>query len=340
MGCEKQKASNYNYVNSFPKVRELKSKAIDSISLNYGYIADMLIVDTVLITLSETEQGYIQIYSMSSFELITFFSNKGRGPGEFLSPYFIPNGIHEDNKFIYIHDIFSEGLFRINVSESLYLNEFIYNNKSKEIDLPKNIRYISYIGRDVLCFTEYGSRFVIYNKITEQYHKIPFGFPDLGFPVKDRYADGLNETYVNVSPYHKKVVAATKLLPRIDFFDFGGNYLSTTIYDDEDFNKKKLNEFYISGLNDGIIWYTAKMKSDNHYIYLLVYEITEDVFFAANPLTMPNSKLLVFDWDGRPVKKLLLDKFIGEFAVDNEQNIIIAYCPLETDSPVVIYELN
>lgn len=72
--------------------------------------------------------------------------------------------------------------------------------------------------------------------------------------------------------------------------------------------------------------------STDKYIYI-VYDPTTKKTFSSDKIV--NSEVWVFDWSGKPIRKIVLDYQITCLSVDNED--AIAYCILKAPKPVLAY---
>ncbi len=339
-GCNDRANKNINYNNEFPIVRELLSEPIESIP--FDNIGGMVLVDTFLVTLSKNKSPFLQVYSSRFYNLIAEFAYEGRGPGEFMFPNLVQNSLNDYETGFWIFDDV-KGFYYVDLVGSVLSGNFFYQHAS-EIVLPDpGFDQVNFLDNEIIGFRTYDTRFGILNRESGLSHFVPFSATDIGVPVDNNFKYGVYASFIGANSKQKKVFSAYRLLPRIEFFDFDGNYLKTTVYDNEKYNKEKFKELFALKDPDkvkGTRIYLEATSYDNNYIYLLFNNVTEEILFGDDPSLLPNSQILIFNWEGEPLQRLVLDKFVVTFAIDIMQNKIFTYCPLDDDYPIFVYKLS
>jgi hypothetical protein len=312
----------------------------DSIPMNNIYEAHKLIaLDTLLIITSFNGDYFFHIYNINTFKLIKEFGKKGRGPDEFLAPRItmqrLDNNLDGSDLLI-----FDEGRKTISSINILYI---LLNKEDgiKTRELPKQMVSISdiiFMNDSIAFYAPSGNenlgRFSIYHFSTTERTFIPY-LPDLGFKV---HANNLYPIYATssacVNESKKRFVAIPVLLGELDFFDFSGNYIKSTIIERVNEIKNAKYEKMIFQ-TPGVGYYITDLQSVNDKIYAL---FTTKKF--PNLKNKSISEIYVFDWDGNPIEKYVLDREINSFAYDSSNNRFIGYSTNNNEYPLFKYDLN
>ena len=135
------------------------------------------------------------------------------------------------------------------------------------------------------------------------------------------HEDNFYPIYANVSsaihPNNTKFVATAVLLGQYDFFDFEGNHLHSTIIDrDEDLQRAARAPAIF---NEPITFYHTQLIAKDSYFYSLY---TTSYLTDAKERKLSKSKIHVLDWEGKPIKKYVLDYSLSRFDLDLENHAI------------------
>ncbi|MDR2909960.1 MAG: TolB-like 6-bladed beta-propeller domain-containing protein [Bacteroidales bacterium] len=263
------------------------------------------------ILLSEPKSDYLlSSYNIKTKELNRFIT-KGNGPEELLDVQQI-GSFKNDNTF------FAKSTF----TENMFVFESVDNkiHKLSATPIPDNIVSLCTDG-DLLIYSKYGDyRYSVYNNSNKS--KIEFGdsivYNNFSQNMISRTLQGLctNST-------EKKTIAW--------FSIYGDAY---EIYDYSDLSDIKNTKQVLSWLpsvtaqreipvmNTDTKLGVPSVTSSDKYIYALYSENTlmdaatlqDDVFFC--------KKILVFDWEGNPVKILQIDKELRSISFNKQQKII------------------
>jgi len=340
-GCNGRLNRNINHsYDEFPIVQELLSKPITTIP--FGNINGMVVIDTFLVLQNMGESSFFKVYSSLSYEKLFEFAQQGRGLGEFMLPNLVQSSLNNNNHDVWIYDA-PRGLFKVDLVGSVLSEKFIYKHIDDIFMQDHDALQISFIENEIIGFRTLNARFGLLKKYDSLPDLVPFSATDIGVPVEDRFKSGVYASFIGANLKQRKVFSAFRLLPRIEFFDLNGNYINTTVYDNEKPNIEKIKELYTVRDPDKIRdvrMYIEATSYDDRYIYMLFNDITEEILFGDDPSLFPNSHILVFNWEGEPVKRIVLDKFIFNFTIDTKHEKILAYCPTEFDYPIYSYCLN
>jgi hypothetical protein len=329
LSCTK---SNNNKAD-FPETQTLVGEKI--MTINPYMLGSMEVVDNLLVVINSRGEHIFQIYNTGTDSLILEIGKKGKGPGEFFDPTLaLHSNISNNNKgkTIEIFDVYRRRLTNINMSSTLKLDSLVYN----EVRLPNSIGVVNrvfYRSDSVIYYEgEDEGRFCIYNIHDSSKMKIPYSTPTLDFNIDKVYEKYIFKSEVEINISRKIIVTAPLAMGRLDFFDLKGEYLHSSVFE----NPESLEEAIARHQEDDIKRYIGDIKSDTDKIYAL------NMNFYSNKKNIEQnikSELLLFKWNGTPIKRYQLDRFIPVFAVDSKNQCIYGYAPYEPDYPIIKYKL-
>ncbi len=312
----------------------------DSIPMNNIYEAHKLIaLDTLLIITSFNGDYFFHIYNINTFKLIKEFGKKGRGPDEFITPRITMQRLDNnlDGSDLLIFDEGRKTISSINIPDILLNKE----NGIKTKILPNQMMIVSdiiFMNDSIAFYTPSGDanlgRFSIYHFSTAERTFTPY-LPDLGFKV---HANNLYPIYATssacVNESKNRFVAIPVLLGELDFFDLSGSYIKSTIIERvKEIKNAKYEKMIFQ--TPGVGYYITDLQSVNDKIYAL---FTIKKF--PNLKNKSISEIYVFDWDGNPIEKFVLDREINSFTYDSINNRVIGYSSNNNEYPIFKYDLN
>jgi hypothetical protein len=337
LGCEPHTSSK-NSVITFPESYEITGKLSEEIPILSQGNVNLLVIDTFLV-IQRKEEPFFLVYSTISSRHIGSFGKSGDGPSEFRSPYLSKQcGYnYEGDPLITIYD---RSLIRITQASILHLTSDKELIQGESLDTgDEYIQHFYYKNEDfLLSTTENGGRFSLRNFRSGASKVIPY-LPKTSFKINEEFLYSIYRSAVMVNEKKGLFAAAPIFLGQLDFFELDGNYVKTTYFESSD----QLKNIF-ANLNQKTTPYESKMyvvdmDAKGEYIYGLSYDNLYDEY--TNPNIATNSKLLVFDWDGNPVKELVLNdgRYIMSFAVDEKNKRVYAYCPNEKENNLVVFSM-
>lgn len=271
-------------------------------------------------------------YLLSSYNIKTHafkrFLRKGQGVDEAINIQTLGK-LSNDNSF-YAHDVISQSIFLLSIndlSETIEKDSLTASYNVSSLAYDDNIAFYMIVGDS--------ARFIVKN----DNDFIPIGeMPK----VDDILPQVLSQTLQGpslISFKNKKIV----------WFSVYGDVM-------EIYNYSKPNNIYLekstvlnlplfskeSERNSGVLSLDTKLSvssitSDEKYIYALynenllkdAAEKTDDIFYC--------NKILVFDWEGTPIKVLNVDKKIRSITFRNEDNQLYCLGLEESLNPTIYY---
>lgn len=332
LGCQEE-----TVVVKFPESQILRGRHLQEIALLTGKGNISFAVADTFLVVQKAEEPFIQIYSTNTHKLLAEFGNEGRGPGEYLEPGILKQAGYEksnNSPVIYLYDFKRQMISTLNILEVLENGNI---SKQEKIFNDHILTFFHYRDENFYLGTPYrGGRFSIHDYRTSRNTIIPY-VPKPVFTIpEDRFSEVYRSAAV-VNTNKGLIAAAPILLGRLDFFDLDGNYLRSTIFE----SANKYSEKYSAALDifNTLKFQIADLVSKNDLIYGL--NINSEISHFAGMQGEYNMKVQVFDWDGKPVKEYILDdRLITSFAIDEDNNRIYAYSPLEPEHPIIIYNIE
>lgn len=306
----------------FPSTQQVALK--DLIPLDIRSVSKIHLTDSTI--LFKNHEGvndfFYYEYHLSSNKLIQQYIKGGRGKGEAFGS--LSSGIHKDK--LWMADVTSRKIIFTRLGDS----------STEEYKLPHfyyNIQPIS--GLKVIGNGAFHSNYKIQqiDLITGtedmefgEYSNVPAGIPVAAWKRA-------HESLLYLSPDEQYAVAACLLSDQIEIFDLK-NRTSKLISGPENF--KAEFEAYKNQGGEDVIQYTDKTRLafldasvTDKYIYLLYSgkkNKEHQSFYGAF--------VYVFDWNGNPVKKLVLDKNVLSIGVSQDDKVLYSF---DETSQYVLY---
>ncbi|WP_158602668.1 BF3164 family lipoprotein [Proteiniphilum sp. X52] len=272
------------------------------------------------------------------FHLVNFDTKKvikgiktGNGPGEIISPSSLQL---KDGRFL-ICDTDRKKISRIDISSDTTLTL----REVEDINFDTRLFVINYQGSHMIATGLFDDAwFASLKGNGEIISKVDFpSFEETSNTTGMELSMLYISTHIVNKPDNKKVVAATQDLGVISFF----NYINGSIL--EEYKQMKyygpkfilLERGGIAWSKDGPIGF-CDLDCDEDYVYALYSGRT----FTEHGMESHHCEnLLVYDWDGNPVKHYILDTPLFSMKFDNEKNTIygIGYNP---EGVFVEYQLD
>ena len=320
----------------FSVSKELKGEPIVDIPIFSTGNVYLMVLDTFLIVQTK-EEKFFKIYSTQTYQLLGEFGMEGDGPSEFRFPY-LSKEIWNSGKSLTLNQIYDyrlNGHYTVSIPNVLKGGAF-ERNPIREIN--SHISRFHFKNDNYLwCTTDDAGRFFHYDYHTGRSTIIPY-IPKTEFQIVDK--DDLSLVYrsaVMANEQRNLIAAAPYLLGQIDFFDMKGNYLRTTHFEKSD----ELKDALLTRKTNPNLFDTKVFISDLDATHDLIYGLSRNNFGKNinNPQVRSPHKILVFDWEGDPVKEFILGdgRYVFSIAVDEKNKRIFAYCPEEEENHLVVY---
>jgi hypothetical protein len=298
----------------------------------------LTVLDTFLVVLSFTPNGFINVYSTNDYSLIGEFSGKGRGPGEFITPTVINHVDGVSDNILHVYDASNMKVTRVDLERSTGRMEYSYEQERMDfLGEPTTIDWIYHIGDDFIGYKGDGPRFSLFNTKTKKKSYISYGYPEPTFPFEEGRLRFLFNSECVINSKLEKVALAPLYVGQLELFNLDGKHIKTTVFCDYNELKDSMQEL-VHLNNTDLKIFTQDIVSNEDYIFLL--NVNATLREVETSTSQPKSEVLVFDWNGSPVEKFILDRTAARIAIDFEHSILYALCPLEEEYPLVKYPFN
>ncbi|WP_375585742.1 BF3164 family lipoprotein [Cyclobacterium xiamenense] len=315
----------------------MKGEPVEEIPIYASGNVYLMVMDTFLIILTH-EEKFFKVYSTQSYQLLGEFGDRGDGPSEFNLPYlskeiWCSGGPPRLNQ---VYDMRLNRHYSVPLMQALIEGD--YEGKPVRETNSQILNFYFKTENYLLCTTQnQKGRFLHHNYKTGKSKVIPY-IPKTEFSIEDE--DDLYWVYrsaVMVNKQEGLVAAAPLLLGQIDFFDMEGNYLRTTQFEKPDQLKENLDRMKVEPNLFEPKVYISDIDASERLIYgLSMNNLGKHI--GDSQLQSPH-KILVFDWEGNPVKEYVLGdgRYVFSIAVDEKNKRIYAYCPNENENNLVMY---
>lgn len=279
----------------------------------YG-LRGVFALDTfIILRKANDNDGLFRVYNSKDLNFLGSFATKGKGPGEFLGPYFM--GQYEKDTSglkIWVNDVIQEKFSLINVSKSIAsLNTIV----EKSFDIKSESIFYINENQFVGTYPSLDGRSFVYFPITDSIAYKTELFPKSSITeVANNDPQLLYELYFDrcsIHPSQDLFVSAMEQFRRIDIFDSNANLNSSIVGSNQTLNEI---EDLLEGSNMN---YYEDIAVSEKYIYALnVNQKNAEVAEIQKPI-----EIEVFDWIGNPQAIILIDDYILQFDVEGDSVI-------------------
>jgi len=306
---------------SFPKEQKLSFEPV--FTVKNDYIRKIYLLDSSIMTWSvnEDREFFFRRYAMTGQRLPGGYIKAGRGYGAVGAP--LSGGIHEHT--FWLHDISSEKLVTANYGKTKTGFDTVL---IKEYQLPEFYYSVELTGGEKMLGSGiYDSRYKLEEVDLEKGKTVrTFGsWTNAPADIQFNSWKSAYEAFLFIQPGGEKAVLACRYADQLEVFDLA-SHTSRVIKGPENY-LPDVNPFYAGGKD--LIERTADTRfafvsgvTTKDFIYLL-YSGNVEVEGAGNNNNR-GKYIYMYDWEGRPVKKLILDRQINCFIVAGD-NMIYAY---------------
>ena len=316
----------------FPNSVRLNGKKTNT--QNFRSMEIVGIIDSLLIISSSLDKYEFYIFNKNNFNLITKEGKTGKGPKELTAA--VNGNINKKSGYIYTGDRSKLKIFKFNIDSMLNKKNYL---PSEYVNLPKNFANASQIRvvNDSLIFglgmREYSA--VIINEKGEIIDTIG-QIPNKPENINSNMHRNLYMKFMTYNNNQKKFAISYFNFDKLNVYKLNGKRIFK-IYG-PDFIKTSYNDIKSPGAPRTAYW---NMYSDNNYIYGLYsgkkgYE-KDNSSFNGIKQNHPK-KIFIYDWQGKPKLKVVLDRESVDFTIDKNSNRLIAVS--FKDRTLVVYNLK
>lgn len=302
----------------FSKFPKVDSVYFNNICEYKQGVAGMLeLVDSTLIifNVSLNSKYFLCNYSLKNGQFSNEYIGKGRGPGEAIGAI----GIGINGNSLWLHDISLNKILIIDKSKAIAYDSTIY---FKEYPVKENYYMIGFndslhyfgVGNNNSAFKIQEIDLISGKEINQygEYKNISPNIPLVSFK-------SAHESFIYIKPKGNKIVLPYRYLDAVEIFNIN-TQKSVIIHGPEGFDvmfnplpngMERTDKTRFAFVNGTIT---------NKYIYLSYSGLlcnSENSYYG--------SKVYVYDWDGNPIRKLILNKQILGIAISEDDKTMYAY---------------
>jgi hypothetical protein len=334
-GCKPKINNNITFIYPTPEsVTKLTGEIVDIDIIGFGKLH---VIDSSLILLNTKSEHIFEIYHTKTLEKLAAFGTIGEGPDEFLhvDPTEQEIVVKSDNrKYLELYDLEKKRLSYLDPIAAINDPDYTVTHES----LPKInlfVRQVIHKNDSILYFIpENQGRFMMYDYKSKEVKSIPF-LPELDLPIQEKNKWMVYSSVFAVNQKLNRIAAAPMLLGQLDYFNFGGEHLYSTNFDDFNNYREQLTQDNVT--NTTLKRYILSLKQFGDYIFAWNYDWSFEN--SRNKKSPEKSRIMQFEWDGNLVREYVLDKNIGSFAYDEINKCFFVFCPDDEDHPVWRYQL-
>lgn len=313
------KSNKEPVLSGFNKVIEISSSVSKIQSTKLGEIVDMLIVDTVLVVNEMFNDSIFKLFNVKSGKYLCSSIRTGRGPNEMVYPRAIHH-LKDDIVTTYCEN--QKALFYISINNFLSRNNsFLRVVKFNRSDILRAYPINDSLSICTGMFKE--GRYCLYN-LNSNIGNVKYNYPSDDIHNKE---SNLIKAFafqggISIKPDLKKFVSVTYFAGNIEIFDIVNNDFVRTYkhiyYLPQYKDMRGKGAAFIKKNKNGFI----SLATSNDYIFVLYSgrskeEYSMDYYCGNN--------LLVFDWSGKAIMSIKLDKSIRDMTLDRKNMKIYAY---------------
>lgn len=343
--CSEKKKEGITFIDTSSVSVELKGGVPMEINVLGNRASALQIIDTCLIAFNTGKENVFEVYSTNSHNKIGGFGKRGKGPGEFGEYASLTGQITFDETtnrpIVHVFVLNENKLHYVDLYTSL--KDPNASNKFEMLSGLEGARIVEVIHKEdsLLYFSPIlpiqfpAARMMKYNLIKKTSKPTPF-VPEIDIPIREENKADAYTSVFAVNDKSKKIAAAPIFLGQVDFFDFNGEHIHSTNYNNFEKYRDELAKENISMAN--IKQHIIEMKKGNNAIYALNIDLPYESIRAKS--TPGNSKVLKFDWDGKLLKEYVLDQPASSIAIDELHNRLYIFNPYNEDHSVWYYNLD
>ena len=311
-------------VEDFPATYTLQGDSIRNFDDELGIMAILNAGDYFLCPSHGTDYHFA-VYQKDSLQKVGNILPQGRGAGEFMAPAYFNQYDQENGETkIWILERTLNQYLKVNLTKTL-LDDSLYIEKYYDLSSFKSYTYrdMYVLNEDLLFATreDQDCKHVFLHLKEKQQQEIDFSLPFVDCPSAFYIAQTISAKHPAL-PYF---VSAYFHLPQIDFMNEQGIY--KTIFYKEIIIPRQTN------MSQSEYEYFNCVCSDSNYVYALYnpYNATEDTY-------LNTSEILVFSWQGEPVRKYVIP-FATYICIDAENQRLYALNTQKEPFNTTVYAL-
>ena len=290
---------------------------LKSCNINLPYGRPMAILDTFLLVSNANGEYNLDVYGINSTRRLNRLIKRGNEKGQLLhATHFLQA---ESEGVFWLFDSYLQKFLKINLAKAnsfpSYLSDSEFTLNSFTIDNPEWINENLFAGTTLMTDDSRYLEFDCFNKIKKKVGTLPKspvvwpGNPDSKISVPAFCYSGL----IKRKPGEEGIAILYKYTDRIEIYEKG--QLKRTI----DGPGKIDSNFTFEKTAKGFFIPHFAPKSNLGYIDLAVSHKNIYALYSGKQ-RLKSNKIQIFDWNGKPLRQIILDTEISKFAIKELKN--------------------
>jgi hypothetical protein len=264
--------------------------------------------DKVVILSNQNRDNFLYIFSLPDFKLMYKYGVYGPGPDEFIAANWV--NMSRENQ-LGLYDIPKLKMYTYDITaDTLIINKtFNFSKWHKNLCRP-------YAGIQQLNDSIFLLRADLGNKVEIEMVNINTGqVLRISSNLLEYQKTESTATYsFKILAFGNRLVLSYLCIDRLEFFSINNDEITPSFVIGSDKIQENVEDF------DNYAIYYTDIKCDDNYIYVLYQE-------GEKLSNIRSSSIEIYQKDGSPVAKLVLDRYIISFALDTKRNFIYGYSP-------------
>lgn len=312
-GCNQEEA--YESFDAFPEETNLKHQLIEIPPVLFQPL-HILFLEGALVVVDLKGDHFFHVFSTPDFEYSGSYVRRGHGPGEevFINPF-----VHRINETRFFYQSYN------------FINTITYEAASGSLEVTESLELTGNLIEFQSMFP-LGSAFIAINSSDEFLKElmmydpaegttVAFGppAPDYGRRLSAAQQKMISGKWFSVKLDHTRFAALYGNFPILRIYAADGSVLKETRYN----NHQPFPE--IAGAETNVNNY-CYITSTNQYIYGLYIGKTDAELPDTSDLSHfidYSGEIHVWDWEGNPIRKILLDQQVFSIAVSPDDKVLI-----------------
>lgn len=306
------------------------------------YPNSITIVDSTLILIERSvSSGIVNVYSLHDFEIKNSFGVRGRGPDEFSDIIqHIISITGSETPSIHILDWINKRLSDISIDSSYtgqtqYTRQFIL---PPELMLVQRAAFLN--DTTVICMGGIYRGLMAFVDVNTDATKYIEVYPFKSNQISIRQMAEVYRGEFAINHKNQSIAVASKWIPEILITDFSGKIRKNT-----SFMEYNIDNIALLSEDDRVLHY-KDIKATENFIYAVYIgksynELLQVMDHSDNSSTPVISEIHVFDWEGFPVTRYILnDGFYQFIEIDKLNNRFFAIDVSSPDRSIVYFNVD
>jgi hypothetical protein len=324
--CEKRhfekEYRNYEKFTGFPQEETWEFKKIPGISF-FTPRRFILLDNQYFIFIADTDGEILQIYDIDSGENIKSFGKKGQGPGEFVGASIVSPSPSNPKEF-WIYDVTLRRLTKYNIETVLNSTDIKPDyivNICADAGQPFNFSFLS--DNTFIASGAFQSRLCFYNLNGDTIKTNGYvpGKRDHNVTIFEHLVVAY-QCALNFNHRKKKIAICNYDGDLLEIYDIKGNIIKT-VHGPDLFIPEYIPYSGHAKMTSQRCGYTDLCSSSNYIYCVYSGERQENM---QDWLVGCGKNILIFNWQGEPVKQVKTDIRLGPINFSEERNTIYAIC--------------